>query len=126
MDKIFLDTDVIIFLLKKEDKFIKLFINLYDKGSVFYYNPIVSAEIYAGAFKKEYPVIRQFFKSLECIDINDNIGKEAGFYANEFRKAHNNISLEDFIIAATVKLHNLKLWTNNTKHYPMKDIEFIP
>ena len=125
INKIFLDTDIAIFLLKKETKFIKSFLNLHDNGARFFYNPIVKAEIYAGAFKSEYGTIEQFFNILECIDINDEIGEKAGLYANEFKKSYNGISLEDFIIAATVKTYGLKLWTNNIKHYPMKNIEFI-
>ena len=125
INKIFLDTDIAIFLLKKETKFIKSFLNLHDNGARFFYNPIVKAEIYAGAFKSEYGTIEQFFNILECIDINDEIGKKAGLYANEFKKSYNGISLEDFIIAATVKTYGLKLWTNNIKHYPMENIEFI-
>ncbi len=125
INKIFLDTDIAIFLLKKETKFIKSFLNLHDNGARFFYNPIVKAEIYAGAFKSEYGTIEQFFNILECIDINDEIGEKAGLYANEFKKSYNGISLEDFIIAATVKTYGLKLWTNNIKHYPMENIEFI-
>ena len=125
INKIFLDTDITIFLLKKETKFIKSFLNLYGNGTRFFYNPIVKAEIYAGAFKSEYGTIEQFFNISQCIDINDEIGKKAGLYANEFKKSYNGISLEDFIIAATVKTYSLKLWTNNIKHYPMKNIEFI-
>ncbi len=125
INKIFLDTDIAIFLLKKETKFIKSFLNLYNNGTRFFYNPIVKAEIYAGAFKSEYGTIEQFFNILECIDINDEIGEKAGLYANEFKKSYNGISLEDFIIAATVKTYGLKLWTNNIKHYPMENIEFI-
>ena len=125
INKIFLDTDIAIFLLKKETKFIKSFSNLYDNGTRFFYNPIVKAEIYACAFKSEYGTIEQFLNILECIDINDEIGKKAGLYANEFKKSYNGISLEDFIIAATVKTYGLKLWTNNIKHYPMENIEFI-
>jgi len=48
-----------------------------------------------------------------------------GKYANEFRKAFNGISLEDFMIAGTAKHYNLALWTYNKKHYPMRDLVFV-
>jgi len=58
-------------------------------------------------------------------DINAEIGFIAGKYANKYSKAFNKISLEDYLIAATVKFYNLYLWTYNKKHYPMKDITLI-
>ncbi len=124
-DKVFIDTDIVIFLLKKETKFVKLFLNLKSNNARIFYNPIIKAEIYAGAFKSEYVIIEQFFSVLECIDIDEGIGKEAGLYANEFKKSYFGISLEDFIIAATVKTYGIILWTNNIKHYPMKNIRLF-
>jgi hypothetical protein len=124
-DKIFIDTDIVIFLLKKEAKFVQPFLDFKNNNVRFFYNPIIKAEIYAGAFKNEYTIIEQFFSYLECIDIDEEIGKEAGLYANEFRKSHSGISLEDFIIAATVKTNNMILWANNVKHYPMKNIKLF-
>ena len=55
-------------------------------------------------------------------DINAEIGFIAGKYANKYSKAFNKISLEDYLIAATVKIYTLTLWTYNKKHYPMEDI----
>jgi predicted nucleic acid-binding protein len=28
------------------------------------------------------------------------------------------------LIAATASVHQLKLWTQNRKHFPMKDVQF--
>jgi len=63
-----------------------------------------------------------YFKTLE---INEQIGIISGQYANQFRKAFQGISLEDYLIAGTAKYYGLILWTYNRKHYPMKDIIFI-
>jgi len=35
------------------------------------------------------------------------------------------LDLEDYLIAASAKINGLTLWTNNRKHYPMKDILFV-
>ena len=101
------------------------FLKRLNSGSQYYYNPIVSAEIYAGAFKKELAIIEQFFTKLTHVDIDSATGVEAGKYANSFKKAYHKISLEDYLIAASAKVNNLTLWTHNKKHYPMKDIEII-
>ncbi|KIM04699.1 MAG: hypothetical protein KU28_10480 [Sulfurovum sp. PC08-66] len=125
MNRVMLDTDIIINLLKKDGYFVDAFLNLYNNNTTFYYNPIVVAEIYAGAFKKEHKTIEDFFNRLTNIDICKQTGIQAGLYANQYSKAFNKISLEDYMIAASAKINSMKLWTNNKKHYPMRDIEYI-
>ena len=92
---------------------------------IFYISPLVIAEVYAGARKKELSQIETLFSYFESVSIDDEIGVKTGNYANEFQKVFNGISLEDFMIAATAKHYNLTLWTYNKKHYPMRDIAFI-
>ena len=125
MTKILLDTDVVINLLKKEQSYLEKFLFLDNDGAIFYYNPIIIAEVYAGAFKREIMSINQFFDHLTNIDICKFTGLQAGQYANQYRKAYNKISLENYLIAASAKINSLALWTNNRKHYPMEDIIFV-
>ena len=123
--KVFLDTDVIINILRKKPETIEKFKELIDKKAKFFISPIVIAEIYHGAKEKEYEQIEELFSFFEIINIDAQIGFIAGKYANKYSKAFNKISLEDYLIAATVRVHNLILWTYNKKHYPMKDITLI-
>jgi predicted nucleic acid-binding protein len=123
---VLLDTDVIIELLRKQETTIKTLLELQQQNYEFYVCPIVVAEIYAGAFVKEYPLIEQFFSFCHTLSIDNEIGKIAGLYANQYRKAFNKISLEDYLIAACAKKYQLCVWTNNTKHYPMSDIKLFP
>ncbi len=123
MTKVFLDTDVVINILKKQESTLKKLSTL--EGSEFYISPIVIAEVYAGARAKEIEQIEGLFSFFKVVEINANIGKTAGYYANRYKRAFNGISLEDFLIAATVKEYNLLLWTYNKKHYPMEDIGII-
>ena len=124
-NKILLDTDIVIFLLKKEQKFVEKFIALSKQDYKFYYNPIVIAEVYAGAFQKEIVQIESFFSKIDFVEVCKFTGVYGGQYANMYKKAHQGISLEDYLIAANAKVNSMKLWTNNKKHYPMNDIEFI-
>lgn len=123
MTKVLLDTDVVINILKKKEEALTK-INVLQ-GCEFYICPIVIAEIYAGARPKETAQIETLFSYFKTIDINSEIGLLTGNYANEFRKAFNGISLEDFMIAGTAKHYNLALWTYNRKHYPMSDLVFV-
>lgn len=120
--KVFLDTDVIINILRKKPETINKFKSLIDKKAKFFISPIVIAEIYHGAREKEYKQIEGLFSFFEVVDIDAQIGFIAGQYANKYSKAFNKISLEDYLIAASVKVYNLTLWTYNKKHYPMNDI----
>lgn len=121
MHRVLLDTDIVIWLLRKQENYVNTFISAQHKGLVFLLSPIVSAEIYAGAFKHEYSTVEQFFSFLTPLILDIDTARLAGEYANQYRKSHNKISLEDFLLAATAKKENARLWTNNKKHYPMLD-----
>ena len=123
MTDILLDTDVVINILKKKEETLAK-INSFSECE-FYISPIVIAEIYAGARPEETAQIEQLFGYFRTVDINSAIGYIAGRYANDFRKAYNGISLEDFMIAGTARHYNLALWTYNKKHYPMRDVVFV-
>ena len=123
MDKVLLDSDVVINLLKKKEETLT---KLQELGTCeFYISPIVIAEVYAGARPKEKEQIEALFSYFKSVDINEEVGVITGNYANTFRKAFQGISLEDYMIAATAKFYSLQLWTYNKKHYPMTDLVFV-
>lgn len=124
-EKLLLDTDVLIELLKKSPKFVETFLELRGSNITILLSPVVVAEIYAGAFKREHKDIEAFFDLCEFIELNNDCGRIAGMYANEFGKAFQGISLEDYFLAASARLLGCPLWTLNRKHFPMKDIELF-
>jgi predicted nucleic acid-binding protein len=121
-DRLLLDTDVVIELLKKNAKLVARFLDLIETNTVFLISPIVVAEIYAGAFKREYKEIEALFDLCQRIDLNSATAREAGVYANSFSKAFQGVSLEDYLLAASARALGCQLWTLNKKHYPMKEI----
>ncbi len=120
--KILLDTDTVIHLLHQKLLLVSCFERHYEQGTHFLLSPIVVAEIYAGAFPKEYPSIESFFSLCRPIALRHEIARQAGFYAKHYRKAFNTISLEDYFLAATAKIEGCPLWTYNRKHFPMPEI----
>lgn len=122
---VLLDTDVVIHLLRKQENSVKTLLALKQRDASFYVCPIVVAEIYVGAFAKEYTQIETFLSFCISLSIDDEVGKIAGLYANQYRKSHHKISLEDYLIAACANKYRLCLWTNNRKHYPMTDIQLF-
>jgi len=124
-ERLVLDTDIVIHLLKKEPETVERFLGLREQAVVYLLSPIVVAEVYAGAFPREYPKIEGFFGLCERLSLDMETARLAGQYAYRHRKANQGVSLEDYLLAATAKKNRCPLWTGNRKHYPMEDILLI-
>ncbi len=124
-ERLVLDTNIVIDLLKKVPAVVERFMLLLESETRFLICPVVVAEVYAGAFKREYSDIEALFDLCQRIDMDVDTGRMAGLYANQFSKAFSGISLEDYLMAATARTHRCPLWTHNRKHYPMDDIELL-
>jgi predicted nucleic acid-binding protein len=124
-ERLLLDTDIVIDLLKKQPEVVARFLALVESKTSFLLSPIVVAEVYAGAFTREHKDIEAFFGLCQRIDLDSDTGRVAGLYANQHRKAFQGISLEDYLLAASARTHRCPLWTGNRKHYPMSDIELF-
>lgn len=121
-ERLVLDTNIVIDLLKKVPAVVDQFLALLEAQTQFLICPLVVAEVYAGAFKREYKDIEALFDLCQRIDMDIDTGRTAGKYANQYAKAFQGISLEDYVLAATAHTHRCPLWTHNRKHYPMDDI----
>jgi predicted nucleic acid-binding protein len=124
-ERLVLDTNIVIDLLKKKPAVVERFIALLEAQTTFLVSPIVVAEVYAGAFARETKDIEAFFDMCECIAMDRATGRVAGQYANRFGKAFQGIALEDYLLAATAQVYRCPLWTHNRKHYPMDDIVLL-
>ncbi len=120
-----LDTNIVIDLLKKSTSTVERFLDALDSKTTILISPIVVAEIYAGAFVREYRDIEALFALCQLTELNADIARIAGQYANQFAKSHQGVGLDDLLLAATAKAHDCPLWTRNRKHYPMTDIEVM-
>ncbi len=124
-ERLVLDTDVVIHLMKKHPKTVERFVALAEHGTIFLLSPIVIAELYAGAFKREHRQIEAFFGLCQAVTLDGEVARVAGHYANRYRKAFQGISLEDYLLAATAHQQRCPLWTGNRQHYPMDDIDLF-
>lgn len=124
-ERLVLDTNIVIDLLRKVPSVVDRFLVLMEAKTQFLICPIVAAEVYAGAFKREYKDIEALFDLCQRIDMDIDTGRVAGLYANQFSKAFQGISLEDYVLAATARAQRCPVWTHNRKHYPMDDIELL-
>ncbi len=124
-ERLLLDTDIVIHLLKKKPDIVARFLALLEAKTTLLISPIVVAEVYAGAYAREHNDIEAFFNLCERVATDCETGRTAGLYASQYRQAFQGISLEDYVLAATARAHRCPLWTANKKHYPMRDIELF-
>ena len=116
---IILDSDVLIWILRgKEEIKGKLEQIINETNGKVFITPIQIAEIYSGLRKNEILDTELFLDSFNEITINNKIGKIAGNFMNKYMKSH-NLLLPDAIMAACSKFSGYRLWTLNTKYYPM-------
>jgi len=120
-ERVVLDTNIVIDLLRKVPPVVERFLALVEAGTELLICPIVVAEVYAGAFQREYKDIEALFDLCHRVDMDTDTGRVAGMYA----KAFQGIALEDYVLAATARTHGCPLWTHNRKHYPMRDIDIM-
>ena len=86
--------------------------------------PVSLAEIRHGLRERERASIGRTFSGMTCVPIEIEIASRAGDYLRVFHASH-LVALGDALIAATASVHHLDLWTQNRKHFPMKDVQFF-
>ena len=77
------------------------------------------AEITGGMRSGERREVWRLIASLEVQPITQQVGRKAGELMRSFRRSHANISLGDYLIAATAEVEGLELATLNIRHFPM-------
>jgi predicted nucleic acid-binding protein len=116
---VMIDTDIIIWILRGDADMKAMFEQVViDSHGKVYVTPVQVAEIYAGMRESERTMTEEFFGPLCKIDLNEEIGKQAGTYINRYGKSH-RVTLADALIAASSIYLKCPLWTLNKKHYPM-------
>ena len=119
-----IDTDIIIWALRSNQKYIKLLKNLSKKGDL-YISTITIAEIYKNVYPAELIKTENLLNELQSFNVTPLIAKQAGLYWQEYSKKLKNLSLMDCLIAATANLNDLAVVSLNKKHFPFKDIKLL-
>lgn len=124
-ERVVLDTNIVIDLLKKVPAVVERFLALMEAQTRLLICPLVVAEVYAGAFKREYKDIEALFDLCQRIDMETDTARIERLYANQYGKACQGISLEDYVLAATARTQRCPLSTHNRKLYPIDDIALL-
>lgn len=119
-----LDTNVLIDYLEGIEPR-KSFLQKYLFEDVLYISPVTIAELRPRTSKTDQEKLEEFIHQGKVVYVDLEIGFAAGEYRGQFATKTKKVYLIDCLIAATCKVHNLTLITNNVKDYPMKDIKIL-
>ena len=125
MKPVLIDSDILIEVSRARDHAVVARWDRLSRSEVaLLCSPVTVAELWHGARSKEHATLEALFAAIHCVPIDSKIGARAGDYLRQYAKSH-HVELGDAMIAATVSIHNLTLWTRNFRHYPMEDVVFF-
>lgn len=125
MRPVLIDSDILIEVSRARDRNVLARWDELSRSEVaLLCSPVTVAELWHGARPKEHGTLEALFATIQCVPIDSTIGVLAGEYLRQYAKSH-HVELGDALIAATVSIHSVELWTRNRRHYPMKDLSFF-
>jgi len=114
MEKIVLDTNILIEILKNNVSVVSSFHQISSKFAI---SAISFMELYYGARdKKELQELKKFITFFDTIELDATISKTATLLIENYAKSH-NLTIPDALIAATALRYNYPLWTLNIKDF---------
>ena len=122
---VLIDSDILIEVSRgRNAPIVSRWMELTTSDSLLLFSPINAAELWAGAHPGEAKTLAALFDALVCVPADAAVGRQAGEYLQRYRKSH-DLELADAIIAASAIASSAMLWTQNRKHYPMRELTFF-
>jgi predicted nucleic acid-binding protein len=122
---VLIDSDILIEVTRKRDgAILGRWTALSASEHEPWYSAVSEAEIWAGAFPREYAATESLFASLQCASVDAGVGRAAGEILRRYQKSH-GVRIADALIAATAIRVGATLWTRNRKHYPSEELTFF-
>lgn len=116
MEKIILDTNILIEILKNNQSAIKSV----EQFDIHFISDITKMELFYGARnKQELEKLNKFSELFEIIPVDKNISKKATKLVYQYAKSH-SLNIPDALIASTSLESKIKLFT-----YNLKDFKYI-
>ena len=121
---VLVDSDILIEVSRGRDSgIVSQWTELSRSDAAILYSSVSVAELRAGARPSEHEALKNLFRALTCVDIDAEVGRQAGDYLRQYPKSH-GVELGDALVAASAVSRSATLWTRNRKHYPMKELAF--
>ena len=111
---ILLDTNILIDILKGEEKTIVKVQNFTAPLAI---SSITAMELYYGAFNKaEINKLEKFIALFQIIHVSESISYQAVKLVKTYAKSH-NLDIPDSLIASSAIVNNCQLFTHNIKDF---------
>ena len=124
MAQILLDTDILISVLRGNERVTRQLDERQREADQFSYSAVTVSELWQGIRPTEERLTRQLLSQMECLSVDDVVGRLAGQYLQRYQRSH-GVTLPDALIAATAVLRRSSLWTLNRRHYPMPELSLL-
>src|ERR1044072_5441301 len=122
MPTLLLDSSVIIDVINGKRGRDECLLDLIEQGNILACCSINITEVYAGMRPSEEVRTTALLQSLKFYPVTWEIARLAGELKYEHARKGISLATTDVTIAAVAVHHELPLITDNTKHYPMKNI----
>ncbi|PIS22022.1 VapC toxin family PIN domain ribonuclease [candidate division WWE3 bacterium CG08_land_8_20_14_0_20_41_10] len=119
-----LDTDVVIWALRNNQKIISFLLEISESGSLGL-STLTIAEIYKNIFPTEIFQTEEFIRRHIIYGVDEDVAKQGGLYWQEYSKQFKTLNIIDCMIASTAYINDLTLVTLNVKHYPMQGLRLL-
>ncbi len=114
MEKVVLDTNILIEILKGNEKIVNFIQNLKAK---LFISSISKMELFYGARNKsELKKLEDFTNLFHILEINEQISHHATSLIKQYSKSH-NLNIPDALIASTCIFYKSALYTLNLKDF---------
>lgn len=125
MSTILLDTSVIFDHLNGRFGRTEYLDDLVQQGHMLACCPVNFTEVYAGLRPGEEAKTKEFLQSLEFYPVTQDIATQAGLLRRDWRQKGQTLSYTDVTIAAVAVWYGLGLLTDNRKHFPTSELNFL-
>jgi len=120
-----LDTSVVVDVLNGKRNRGPQLRSVVSQGHVLASCPVTIAEVYSGMHAEERVPTERLLASLRYYQITPDVARQAGALKYAWARRGRTLSLPDTLIAATAIYYDLRLVTDNVKHYPMPEIQIF-
>ena len=117
-----LDTNILIHMLRGEERSVRLVRSLLEAGHTLATCGIVAAEVYSGMRPKDAQATKQLLRSLRWFDMDAGVAEGAGFMRRDFSAKGITLSLADCLIASVSMVNGATLVTENVRDFPAKGL----
>ena len=117
----YIDSDILICHLRGERKAAAFFADLSSEGVDLWTGALQRAEVVFFMRAPEETATLQFLSQFDTAPVTADIVDDAGKLFRKWNPSH-GIDVNDAILAATAMKTGGRIYTLNTKHYPMTDI----